>query len=162
MCVVGLCDIRKGKELGWRSRNPPADILGQAIGGSMLDLNEFESRLGLLLANAGCSKYGVREIHQDTKECRNEVYADSVAHGQSPADPFFNFIVAEGVAVFTFFESDFAVYVFGCDERKLISDTASLAMADTDACKLLLATNYGKNGPDVKIPRELAECWLSS
>lgn len=126
-----------------------------------MTLNEFELRLGELLANAGCSKYGVRDLHRDAKECRDYVYADSIAHGQSASDPFFNFIVAEGVAMFTFFEFDFAVYLFHCDEFQLISDTEPLAMSDTDACKLLLARKYGKREPDLTIARGLAECWLS-
>jgi hypothetical protein len=68
----------------------------------------------------------------------------------------------EGVAVFTFFESDFSVYVFGCDEYEVINETSPLAMADTDACKSLLASKHGKLKPDLVIARGFAESWLSS
>jgi hypothetical protein len=105
----------------------------------MLTLNEFESWLGTLLAQAGCVKYSVPDLHRDAKQCRDEIYADNIAHGGTAAEPFFDVIIVEGVAVFTFFERDFSVYVFRCDEDALIRDTSPLAMADTVACKSLLA-----------------------
>ncbi len=128
----------------------------------MADLHEFESRLAVLLEEAGCSKYSVQDLLRDTKHCRDGICADSVAHGESAADPFFFFIAVEGAAVFTFFESDFSVYVFRCDEHELVSQTDSLALADTDACKSLLARECGKTEPDVTIARGLAEYWFSS
>jgi hypothetical protein len=126
-----------------------------------VDVNELESRLEALLAEAGCSTYGVRDLHRDTKLCRDDIYADNVAHGQSSVGSFYNFIVADGVAVFTFFESDFSVYVVGCDEQQLIAETISFALADTDACKSLLANQYGKPEPDLTVSRGMAEHWLS-
>lgn len=127
-----------------------------------MDLNEFESRLRVLLAEAGCVRYGVSDLHRDTRECRDGIYADDTAHGQLPDSSFYYFIVAEGVAVFTFFESDFSVYVFRCDEHDLITETDPLALDDTDACKALLASKYRKTKPDLVIARGLAENWLSS
>lgn len=127
-----------------------------------MDLNDFELRLGELLSDAGCLKYGVRDFHRDTKQCRDNIYADDIGYGESAGDPFFNFVLAEGVAVFTFFELDLALYVFRCNEYELINDITPFGMADTDACKLLLAGKYGKTGPDLVLSRGLAEYWLSS
>jgi hypothetical protein len=127
-----------------------------------LELNDFESRLAALLAEAGCVKYSVRDLHRDSKQCRDGIYADDIAHAKSAPAPFFNFIVAEGVAVFTFFEADLGVYVFRCDESELIHETTPFAMTDTNACKSLLAIKYGKLAPDLALSRGLAEYWLSS
>ncbi len=71
-------------------------------------------------------------------------------------------MIAEEVAAFTFFEEQFSVYVFACDEYELINATEPLALCDTDACKALLAERFGKKTPDLAIPRALAESWLSS
>ncbi len=68
-----------------------------------MDVNELQSRLETLLEGAGCSRYTVRDLHRDTRQCRDDIYADNLARGESPASPFYNFIVAEGVAVFTLF-----------------------------------------------------------
>jgi hypothetical protein len=128
----------------------------------MGELDEFESRLRELLREAGCVRYGVPDLIADTKQCRDEIYSDTVAHGGSVSSPFFDFVIVEGVAVFTFFESDFSVYVFACNELELINVTGALAMTDTDACKLLLEKKYGKPKPDLVIARGLVEHWLSS
>lgn len=128
----------------------------------MDELFEFESRLSSLLSAAGCRKYGVSELHRDTRECRDGIYTDDIAHGNSIADSFFHFMIAENVAIFIFFEETFSAFVFPCDEYELINETGQFAMSDMNACKTLLAERYGKKTPDLIIPRALAELWVSS
>jgi hypothetical protein len=128
----------------------------------MVDLDEFESHLLALFAEAGCSKYTVSDLHRDTKQCRDDIHADCVAHGGSIGGAFFNFIIApNGVAIFTFFEVDFSVYVFACNEYEVINETSVLAMADTGECRRLLVEKFGKKSPDLVIAWSLADYWLS-
>lgn len=99
-------------------------------------------------------------VRRQTADCRNDIYADAIAHGGRIEDPFFNFVLLDGVAVFTFFESQFSIYVVRCDETELISQTNQFALADTVECKNYLADKYGKNEPDLIIPCDVCEHWL--
>jgi hypothetical protein len=127
----------------------------------MYSLDEFESRLSALIAEAGSHRYSVADLRRDTRDCRDDIYQDTSQHGDDIAEPFFNFVVVDGVAVFTLFESNFSVYVVSCEESELIAQTNRLAMIDVDACRDLLAREYGKSAPDAALPRSLGELWLS-
>lgn len=127
----------------------------------MDSLDEFESLLSALLADAGSNRYRVADLRRDTRDCRDDIYKDRSQHRGDIAEPFFNFVVADGVAVFTFFESIFSVYVVSCEESELIAQTDRLAMIDVDACRDLLAREFGKSAPDAALPRSLGELWLS-
>ena len=97
---------------------------------------------------------------RETKACRDAIYADSPAHDGHIEDPFFNFVISGGITAFTFFESEFAIYAFECDEAKLIAQTERFALANTQECKSFLAVTYGKSTPDIVVPRSIAEYWL--
>jgi hypothetical protein len=125
-------------------------------------LDEFESRLSAILAGAGSHCYGVADLRRDARDCRDDIYQDASQHGGDIAEPFFNFVVVDGVAVFALFESNFSVYVVSCEESELIERTNKLAVIDVDACRDILAREYGKSSPDAALPRSLGELWLSA
>lgn len=127
----------------------------------MDSLDEFESCLSALLAEAECHCYALADLRRDARDCRDDIYQDTSQHGGDIAEPFFNFVVVDGVAVFTLFESNLSVYVVSCEESELIDQTNRLAMIDVDACRDLLAREYGKSMPDAALPRSLGELWLS-
>ena len=81
----------------------------------MDSLDEFESLLSALLADAGSNRYRVADLRRDTRDSRDDIYKDRSQHGGDIAEPFFDFVVVDGVAVFTFFESTFSVYVVSCE-----------------------------------------------
>lgn len=122
--------------------------------------HEFAEALTALLAGFGTTTTEP-VIRRATKECRDDIYADTLAHGGRSEDPFFNFVIAEGVAVFTFFESDFSLYVFRCNETDLISQTNRFAMSDTAECKAYLAEVHQKSLPDLVVSRPVCEHWLA-
>lgn len=127
----------------------------------MDSLDEFESLLSALLADAGSNRYRVADLRRDARDCRDDIYKDRSQHRGEIAEPFFNFVVADGVAVCTVFESIFSVYVVSCEESELIAQTDRLAVIDVDACRDLLAREYGKSEPDAALSRSLGELWLS-
>jgi len=94
-----------------------------------MDSVEFRIAVTKLLGQLG-SRFTEEILRRDTKECRNAIYADNIAHGEHIEDPFFNFVVHDVVAAFTFFESEFAIYAFRCNESELISEAGRFALSD--------------------------------
>ena len=123
--------------------------------------HEFVEALSNLLTQIG-SSFTIAEIRSSTKECRDEIYADTLAHNGRLEDPFFNFVVHKDVAVFAFFEAEFSVYVLRCNEAELIAETGKLAMSDTIECRDYLATKHQKPQPDLVVSRFVCEHWLES
>jgi DNA-binding winged helix-turn-helix (wHTH) protein len=97
-------------------------------------------------------KYGEAELRRDARKCLKGL-------GWTP-QPFFNFVIVEGVAIFTIFDDPFEIYIFSCDEFELIRKFDEFAMIDVGPCKQLLATRYGKMAPDVAAARSLAQLWI--
>jgi len=126
----------------------------------MHDISDFEESISSALTSAGCDGYTLAELRRDTRECRDNIYADTLSHGGDVAEPFVNFVIVRDVAIYTFFGSEFSVYVFPCVEAELISQTNPLAMSDVSEHRRLLCDVYGKNSPDAVIPRSAAELWL--
>jgi hypothetical protein len=124
-----------------------------------MEAHEFAFALGSLLGEHG-EPLAESTIRRATRECRNQVYTDTLAHGGRIEDPFFNFVVVNKTAVFTFFESDFRVFVLRCDEAELISQMNSFAMVETEECKSYLAKVYRKLQPDLVVSRAVSEHWL--
>ncbi|WP_233214877.1 hypothetical protein [Rhodopirellula bahusiensis] len=126
----------------------------------MDDLSSFERSVSAALRQAGCDTFTASNLRRHTREVRDDIYADEVAHGSDIAAPFVNFIITHDVAIFTIFDDPFLVYVVPCTEREMISDTDAFAMAEISEHIELLATKYGKSTPDASISRTLAESWL--
>jgi hypothetical protein len=124
-----------------------------------MDAQEFRSRLTSLLTDFG-SAMTESSIRRSTKECRDAIYADILAQGGKIEDPFFNFVARGDLAVFTFFESQFSLYVVPCNETELIAETERFAMADTEECKAFLAARFNKVCPDLVLTRQICEYWL--
>ena len=127
----------------------------------MDSLDDFETRLAARFAEAGMRRYNVANLRQETRDCRDDIYKDASQHGGDIAEPFFNFVIVDGVAIFTLFDSDFSVYVVSCVESELIVQTNNLAMVDVGAVRDLLAREYGKSDPDAALPRSMGELWLT-
>ena len=125
-----------------------------------MELHHFESEFRSLLLMRDCQA-SLEEVRVDIQRCKDEIYADDVAHGESLGDPFCNFTIYDNVAVFTFFENEFSVYVLLCNQAELIQLMEPLAMIQTEECKSLLGERFGKHTPDLQIPRAVAELWLS-
>src|SRR5262245_3110111 len=124
-----------------------------------MQANKFADVLARLLAQTGAA-LTESAVRRATKDCRDEIYADSVAHAGHIEDHFFNVVASKGTAVFTFFESQFSVYVLRCNEAQLISEVNRFAMEDTEECKAFLSAQYGKVNPDCVVPRAVCEHWL--
>ena len=127
-----------------------------------MNLEELDGHLDALLAGAGCTRYSASEARADAQEVWRDVREDAVAHGESPEDPFFNFVVAGSVGVFTFFEQSVAIYIVVGEEQEFRRNFDRLAMADIASAKRVLARGFGKNAPDILIPASLATHWLAA
>jgi hypothetical protein len=123
-------------------------------------LDELTKALSSGLAEAG-TNLSERQLAKETRECRDEIYADTLTHGGNIEDPFFNFTIIDSVAVFTIFDDPFEFYIFPCDERAVISKCESdFAMVDVESCRRYLRSHFGKDQADVSVPRSLAEAWM--
>ena len=123
-------------------------------------MHRFRDEFSRLL-EASNSNLTENDVRIATKECRDEVYSEAMEAGDSIATPFFNFVSRDDTAVFTFFESKFAMFVVSGEERALIDETNDLSLVDTARCRELLKVKYKKEKPDIEIPRSVAEHWLS-
>ena len=126
----------------------------------MDDLASFERSITDALAQCGCERFTVSDLHRYTRETRQHIYADNVAHGEDIAAPWVTLIIADGVAIFTVFDDPFLVYIVPCVEREMISDTDAFAMCEVAEHINLLRTKYNKTDPDASISRAVAESWL--
>ncbi|EMB13333.1 hypothetical protein RE6C_05942 [Rhodopirellula europaea 6C] len=126
----------------------------------MDDLSSFERSVSAALLQAGCDTFTASDLQRHTREVRDDIYADELAHGGDIASPFVNFIITHDVAIFTIFDDPFLVYVIPCTEREMISDTDAFAMFEVPEHIELLANKYGRSAPDATISRSLAETWL--
>ena len=94
-----------------------------------------------------------------------DVYADAVAHGDSGDEPFFNYVAAEGAAVFTLYGPTVELFVFAAEEadlrdRDLREQFDPLAMSEVRRARRILATVFNKPEPDVAMDGPLAAEWL--
>lgn len=85
---------------------------------------------------------------------------DLHAHGESLDEPYYNFWAFKGVAIFTFFETQFSIFAIRCNEPELIAETEQFALADTEACRNYLTSRFQKSEPDLVAPRSVCEQWL--
>src|SRR5262245_12751980 len=124
-----------------------------------MEIAEFKAAITAILDTFG-GALTEQALRENTRVCRDAIYADNLVHGGSIEDPFYNIVIVNGVAAFTFFESEFSIYVVSCDEATLINETEPLALSDTLECRRLLANNYSKHVPDIVVSRTLAEHWV--
>ena len=123
-----------------------------------MDLTEFQSELSKLLK---ASELTIESVRAAMKETRDDIYADAEKFNLPIEEPFWNCVGLGRTAVFAFFESEFSIFVIDCDERTLMNETDSLAMAETEECREMLRTRFGKSEADIEISRTLAESWMS-
>ena len=83
----------------------------------MEDLSSFERSVSAALIQAGCDTFTTSDLQRNTREVRDDIYTDEVAHGGDIAAPFVNFIITHDVAIFTIFDGPFLVYVVPCAKR---------------------------------------------
>src|ERR687896_618171 len=95
-----------------------------------MNLDEVETRLETLLRQAGCRRYSSAKARADAQEVWRDVRQDDAAHGQSSDEPFFTFVVAEGVGVFTFFGPSREIFVLPGDEQHFRNPFEPLATVE--------------------------------
>jgi len=122
---------------------------------------QTQSRLGALLKQAGCTDYSADEARADAQECWRDIREDNLAHGDSADEPFFDFVLTENVAVFTFFEPSLSIYILPGDELSFRTRFEALAMIDVEEARQILATDFNKASPDIMLDPTLARAWLS-
>jgi len=77
------------------------------------------------------------------------------------SDPFFHYVVTDGVAIFLFDGDPFLFYAFACDPHELITYVESdFAHTDVEACKEYVAGVLGKRA-DIAVSSELAYRWMA-
>lgn len=125
---------------------------------NQMDLNTFQQELSKLLMESELTAESLRVTLQST---RDGVYADAMKFGLNIGDPFFDCVGLGQMSLAVFFETEFTIYAVDCDEKTLIAATEELAMVETEACKEMLKVRFNKSQPDLRIPRALAELWMS-
>jgi len=129
----------------------------------MNSASELTTYLEQRLAETGSGDLTERDLREETRACRDEIYADNLTYGGHVDDPFVNFVVRGNTAVFTFFTSPFEFYIFECDPDAIIRDFgARLAMSDVDLHRQRLAQRYDKTEPDAVVDRSIAEHWIET
>lgn len=128
-------------------------------------MDRFRLDVANLLSQAGCDVFGEADLREAARECRDEIYLDELEHAGDVDSPFFDFLVvpakdSKDIAVFTFFEESFSIYVFDCDETTLIAQFNGFAMAETEPARRFLASAYGKVAPDLSVGKDVLHAWI--
>lgn len=127
-----------------------------------MTFHDIQRRLDTLLRNAGCERYTARQALADAAERWREIRQDDVAHGKSGEEPFFNFVVAEGVGIFTLYGTDVVFYVIPGDEWDFRDRFEPLAMSEVESARAILASDFKRSAPDLTVEAPLSRAWLSS
>src|SRR5687767_6172010 len=104
------------------SDDPAAAVRRPLIGLTLacgMTFHDVQHRLDTILRKAGCDRYTARHALADAAKHWREIHQDDVAHGGSGEDPFFNFVVAEGVCVFAIYGTAVEFYVIRGEEADL-------------------------------------------
>ena len=115
-----------------------------------------------MLREAGCQGYTAGQALADAAQCWREIREDDIAHGGSGDEPFFNFVVAEGVGVFALYGADVEFYVVPGQEVDFRRQFEPLAMAEVEAARALLAEHFQRSAPDLVVESLLSRAWLLS
>jgi hypothetical protein len=128
--------------------------------GTMVDI-DLDLAKNLAELNSSLSTHQVRAALVATNR---ETRADSVAHGGTGDEPFWDLVSDERVHVFSVFGTNtFDLYIFAApDFHELIDKLNSFAMVDVGELKDFLAMRYGITTPHISINRSHAEYWLSA
>jgi len=126
----------------------------------MVDI-ELDLAKNLAELNSSLSTHQVKAALVATNK---EIRADSMAHGGTGDEPFWDLVSDERVHVLSVFGNDtFELYVFATsDFHELINKLNSFAMVDVGELKDFLAMRYGITTPHIYINRSHAEYWLSA
>src|SRR5262245_7077125 len=125
-----------------------------------MTFHDVQHRLESLLRDAGCERYTARQALADAAECWREIRKDNIAHGGAGDEPFFNFVVAEGVGGFTLYGTDVDFYVVCGDELDFRRRFESLAMNEVEPARAILASDFNRPVPDLTVAAPLRSAWL--
>lgn len=99
--------------------------------------------LDSLLQAAGCKKLTSGKVRAISQDCWRGIRDDERAHGSKEDRPFFDFLVAENVGVFLFYDAAVDIYVVPGDEWTFREHfEKDLAMVDVAAARELLASRF--------------------
>jgi len=131
--------------------------LAQALA-TMIDV---DTDLSKVLRDVG-STLTLDDVRSALAATNREIREDSIAHGGSGEEPFWDMLSDEKAHVFSVFGPNTVdLYAFSSpDFHALISRLNLLAMTDVDELKELLAKVYGIGGPQISMSRSHAEHWL--
>lgn len=127
-----------------------------------MTFHDIQHRLDALLRDAGCEQYSARQALADAAECWREIHQDDIACGGSGEEPFYSFVVAEGVGVFAFYGPAVDFYVIRGEEWELRRRFEPLAMTDVEPARAILASAFKRSDPDLTIDAPLSQAWLLS
>ena len=127
-----------------------------------MTLPELQRRLDTLLREAGCERYTAGQALDDAATCWREIRDDYVAHGGSGEEPFFNFIVAEGVGIFALYGTGVDFFVIRGEQRDFRRHFEPLAMSEVEAARAILESEFKRPRPDVTVDASLSRTWLAS
>jgi hypothetical protein len=122
---------------------------------------DVDSDLGNVLRDVG-STLSAAQVRSALAATNKEIREDRIAHGCTAEEPFWDMLSDESAHVFSVFgTTTLDLFAFSSsDFHALINSLNSLAMADVNELKELLAKTYGVSVPQLSMSRSQAEHWL--
>jgi len=127
-----------------------------------MTFHDVQRRLNTLVREAGCERYTAQQALAEAAECWREIRQDDIAHGGSGEEPFFNFVVAEGVGIFTLYGTGVDFYVIRGQEWDFRNHFDPLAMPEVEPARAILASEFKRPVPDLSVEAGLSRAWLLS
>ena len=127
---------------------------------SIKTVEEMDRAVRELLSAHGCTIVSPRHLAAEAFVYREESLAYDLESDSMRSEPFFHYVVTDGVAIFLFDGDPFLIYAFRCHPHELITYVESdLKHTDVEACKHYVASVLGKRA-DIAVDPELAYRWM--
>lgn len=125
------------------------------------DVAELNRVLQELLDHHGCTIVAPRHLAAEAHAYREASLSYDLETDAHVGEPFFHYVVTDGVAIFLFDGDPFLFYAFRCDPHELITYVDSdFDHTDVEACKEYVAGVLGKRA-DIAVAADLAYRWMA-
>jgi hypothetical protein len=126
------------------------------------NVEEMDQAIRELLNERGCTLVSPRHLAREALVFREDSLAFDLETDSMQSEPFFYYVVMEGVAIFLFDGDPFLIYAFHCYPHELITYVdADFKPTDVEACKYYVGAVLGKRA-DIAVSAELAYRWMEA
>lgn len=128
---------------------------------SISNPDELEHAFFALLEEHDCTLVRPKHLAVEAYAHVEASIAYDLESDSMQSEPFFHYVVTDGIAIFLIDGDPFLVYAFRCDPHELITYVESaLKPTDVEQCKEYVAAVLGKRA-GIAVSAEIAHRWMA-